>query len=59
MCALVLCAFRECDRSGVVDGFAHGQRLRFYSIRKYVILHRISPKVAEFLKHERIFRVME
>lgn len=59
MCELVLCVFRVCVHSGVVDGLAHDQCLRLNTNRMFGIFHRLPPKVAEFLEKEGIFYVLE
>lgn len=59
MYVLVLCAFWECARLGVVDSFIHGQRLRLYTYRKFGILHRLPQKLAEFCEQGEIFHVLE
>lgn len=49
MYALVLNAIWECTRSTVVHEFAHAQRFRLYTNRKFGVIRPLPPKVAEFL----------
>lgn len=58
-CALVSCAFWRCVRSGLVDGFAHDQRLRFCTNCGFGVLRRLLFNAAEFLEQEGIFHVLK
>lgn len=59
MCALVLCTFWACACLGVVDGFAHDQRVRLYTNRKFDNLCCPPPKVVEFLEQKRSFHLFQ